>query len=102
MDIFERMAVHGHEQVVFCYDKATGLRAIIAIHSTALGPARGGTRYAVYETEDDALDDALRLAEGMSYKFAWTDLPRGGGKGVIMAGKATEQVSQLRVYGRYI
>jgi glutamate dehydrogenase/leucine dehydrogenase len=97
------MAEHGHEQVVFCYDQATGMRAIIAIHSSALGPARGGTRYAAYESEEDALDDALRLARGMAYKFAWTDMPRGGAKAVLLAdpiGNGKQQ--QLRVYGRHV
>jgi leucine dehydrogenase len=103
--VFERMAEHGHEQVVFCYDQETGMRAIIAIHSTALGPARGGTRYAHYEAEHEALDDALRLARGMAYKFAWTDMPRGGAKAVLLAdpaGNGDGKQRQLRVYGRHV
>jgi leucine dehydrogenase len=72
------MAEHGHEQVVFCFDRQTGMRAIIAVHDTALGPARGGTRYKAYASEEDALEDALRLSKGMTYKFAFTDMPRGG------------------------
>src|SRR5262245_43134648 len=96
------MAAEGHEQVVFCHDGQTGLRAIIAVHSTALGPARGGTRYAAYDTEEEALDDALRLAVGMSYKLAWTDLPRGGGKAVVLAGDPANKAEQLRAYGRQV
>ena len=102
MSVFERMEAHGHEQVVFCYDRESGLRAIIAIHSTAMGPARGGTRYTAYDSEEEALEDALRLAKGMSSKFAWTDMPRGGAKAVIMAGDPSDKPIQLRVYGRHI
>jgi glutamate dehydrogenase/leucine dehydrogenase len=102
VDVFERMAAYGHEQVVFCYDRVSGMRAIIAVHSTAMGPARGGTRYAAYETEEEALEDALRLAQGMTYKFAWTDMPRGGAKAVLMAGDATDKPVHLRVYGRHV
>jgi leucine dehydrogenase len=102
VSVFDRMAAYGHEQVVFCFDKASGMRAIIAIHDTALGPARGGTRYAAYETEAEALEDALRLAQGMSYKFAWTDMPRGGAKAVLLAGDPTDKPVHLRVYGRHI
>lgn len=102
MSVFERMEAHGHEQVVFCYDRESGMKAIIAIHSTAMGPARGGTRYVEYATEQDALEDALRLAKGMSHKFAWTDMPRGGAKAVMLAGDPTDKPVQLRVYGRHI
>jgi glutamate dehydrogenase/leucine dehydrogenase len=102
VNVFERMAAHGHEQVVFCYDRESGMRAIIAMHSTAMGPARGGTRYAAYDNEDDALDDALRLAQGMTYKFAWTDMPRGGAKAVLLAGDPTDKPVHLRIYGRHV
>ncbi len=105
MGVFDRMAEHGHEQVIFCYDRTTGLKAIIAIHDTALGPARGGTRYKEYQSEEEALDDALRLAKGMSYKFAFTDMPRGGGKGVILRDDAHETTDRrllLRAYGRFV
>lgn len=104
MGVFDKMAEHGHEQVVFCYDRASGLKAIIAIHDTSLGPARGGTRYKAYASEDDALDDVLRLSKGMTSKFAFTDLPRGGGKAVIMRddrGHADKRLL-LRVYGRFV
>jgi leucine dehydrogenase len=101
--VFDRMAEFGHEQVVFCYDRETGMRAIIAIHDTALGPARGGTRYKGYDSEEDALDDALRLSRGMTYKFAFTDMPRGGGKAVLLKqnGTADKRVL-LRVFGRFV
>jgi len=101
--VFEKMAEHGHEQVVFCFDRQTGMRAIIAIHDTALGPARGGTRYKAYASEEDALDDALRLSRGMTYKFAFTDMPRGGGKAVLLKrdGTADKRVL-LRSFGRFV
>jgi glutamate dehydrogenase/leucine dehydrogenase len=102
VSVFERMAAYGHEQVVFCYDRESGMRAIIAVHSTALGPARGGTRYAAYASEEEALEDALRLAQGMTHKFAWTDMPRGGAKAVLMAADPTDKSVHLRVYGRHI
>jgi leucine dehydrogenase len=102
MGVFEQMAKGGHEQVIFCYDHTSGLKAIIAIHDTALGPARGGTRYKHYETEDEALDDVLRLAKGMSNKFAFTDLGRGGGKAVILAGDNDDKALILRAYGRFV
>ena len=103
MGVFDRMAEHGHEQVVFCFDRQTGMRAIIAIHDTALGPARGGTRYKEYASEEDALEDALRLSKGMTYKFAFTDLPRGGGKAVLLKqdGAADKRVL-LRSFGRFV
>jgi leucine dehydrogenase len=77
-------AFDNHERVVFCHDAATGLQAIIAIHSTALGPAAGGCRLWNYETEDAALHDVLRLSQGMSYKNAMAGLKFGGGKAVII------------------
>ena len=103
MGVFDKMAEHGHEQVVFCFDRQTGMRAIIAIHDTALGPARGGTRYKAYASEEDALEDALRLSKGMTYKFAFTDLPRGGGKAVLLKqdGAADKRVL-LRSFGRFV
>jgi hypothetical protein len=73
-----------YEQVVYNHDPASGLKAIIAIHSTALGPALGGTRFYPYPSEDDALRDVLRLARGMSYKAAAAGLNLGGGKAVII------------------
>jgi leucine dehydrogenase len=105
MGVFDKMAEQGHEQVIFCYDRASGLKAIIAIHDTALGPARGGTRYKEYQSEEEALDDVLRLAKGMSYKFAFTDMPRGGGKAVILRDdphQTTDKRLLLRAYGRFV
>lgn len=80
----------GHEQVVFIADEATGLGGIIAIHSTARGPAAGGSRCKTYATQGEALDDALRLSQGMSFKNAMADLPAGGGKSVIFQVGAPE------------
>ncbi|MFH5823792.1 Glu/Leu/Phe/Val dehydrogenase dimerization domain-containing protein [Georgenia sp. AZ-5] len=94
---------HGHEQVAYCHDRASGLRAIIAIHSTALGPALGGTRFFPYATEDDALADVLRLSRGMTYKNALAGLDLGGGKAVIIGDPATDKSEALlRAYGRFI
>jgi glutamate dehydrogenase/leucine dehydrogenase len=104
MGVFERMAEHGHEQVVFCYDRTTGMKAIIAIHDTSLGPARGGTRFKTYQSEDEALEDVLRLSSGMTYKFAYTDMPRGGGKAVVLDDPSipTDKPTLLRVFGRFV
>ena len=103
MGVFDKMAEHGHEQVVFCFDRQTGMRAIVAIHDTALGPARGGTRYKAYASEEDALEDVMRLSKGMTYKFAFTDMPRGGGKAVLLKqdGTADKRVL-LRSFGRFV
>jgi valine dehydrogenase (NAD+) len=92
-----------HEQVVFCHDEATGLRAIIAIYSTALGPALGGTRFYPYGSEDEALDDVLNLSKGMAYKNALADLDLGGGKAVIIGDPAAIKTEGLlRAYGRFV
>ncbi|MGQ5263144.1 Glu/Leu/Phe/Val family dehydrogenase [Micromonospora sp. ZYX-F-536] len=93
----------GHEQVVFCQDKQTGLKAIIGIYSTALGPALGGTRFYPYASEDDALADVLDLSRGMAYKNALAGLDLGGGKAVIWGDP--EQIKSealLRAYGRFV
>ena len=93
----------GHEQVVFCQDKHTGLKAIIAIYSTALGPALGGTRFHPYASEADALHDVLELSRGMAYKNALAGLDLGGGKAVIWGDP--EQIKTeplLRAYGRFV
>lgn len=84
MAAFEDSAFDDHERVIFCRDAATGLKAIIAIHSTALGPAAGGCRLWQYESDDAALHDVLRLSQGMSYKNAMAGLDFGGGKAVIL------------------
>lgn len=92
-----------HEQVVFCHDKTTGLRAIIGIYSTALGPALGGTRFYPYDSEEAALSDVLRLSKGMAYKNAVAGLDLGGGKAVIIGDPATDKTPELlRAYGRFV
>ncbi len=93
----------GHEQVVFAQDDASGLRAIIAVWSTARGPALGGTRFRPYATEDEALADVLRLSRAMAYKAAVAGLPLGGGKAVILGDPATDKTpALLRAYGRAV
>jgi len=93
----------GHEQVVFCQDTQTGLRAIIAIYSTALGPSLGGTRFFPYASEDAALSDALNLSRAMAYKNALADLDLGGGKAVIIGDPAKHKTEALlRAYGRFV
>jgi valine dehydrogenase (NAD+) len=101
IDVFEAGA--DHEQVVFANDPATGLRAIIAIHSTALGPALGGTRFYPYASTADAVADVLELSRGMSYKAALAGLDLGGGKAVIIGDPATlRSEGLLRAYGRFV
>jgi valine dehydrogenase (NAD+) len=93
----------GHEQVIFCSDPAAGLRAIIAIYSTALGPALGGTRFYPYAAEEDALTDVLNLSRAMAYKAAAAGLDLGGGKAVILGDPATDKSEALlRSYGRFV
>jgi valine dehydrogenase (NAD+) len=93
----------GHEQVVFCQDRQTGLKAIISIYSTALGPALGGTRFYPYATEEAALTDALHLSRAMAYKNALAGLDLGGGKAVIWGDPAQlKSEALLRAYGRFV
>lgn len=100
-DIFTK--IQGHEQVLFCNDPATGLKAIIAIHDTTLGPALGGTRMKPYDTFEEALEDALRLSKGMTYKNAAADNDFGGGKGVIIGDPTKDKTPELfRAYGQFI
>ncbi|HEY2302224.1 MAG TPA: Glu/Leu/Phe/Val dehydrogenase dimerization domain-containing protein [Acidimicrobiales bacterium] len=102
MGLFERFG-NEYEEVAVFHDAATDLHAIVAIHSTALGPALGGTRYYPYRSEDEALEDVLRLARGMTYKSAIAGLDLGGGKAVILGDPATEKSeAQLRAYGRFL
>ena len=92
-----------HEALHFIHDEATGLRAVIALHSTHLGPAAGGVRFWHYANDDDALTDALRLSRGMSYKNAMAGLPLGGGKAVILAGEDRAKSPELlAAYGRAV
>lgn len=101
MSVFDRTTAH--EQVVFCQDDASGLRAIIAIYSTALGPALGGTRFYPYPSEQAAVDDVLNLSRAMAYKAACAGLPLGGGKAVIIGDpKGDKSEELLRAYGRFI
>ncbi|HVG67267.1 MAG TPA: Glu/Leu/Phe/Val dehydrogenase dimerization domain-containing protein, partial [Gaiellales bacterium] len=93
----------GHEQVVFCSDEESGLRAVIAIHSTALGPALGGTRFYPYPDEQTAVADALALSKAMSYKNSLAGLDLGGGKAVIIGDPRTDKTEALlRAYGRFV
>lgn len=103
MSTFSPFQSGGPEQVVYCHDEPSGLRAIIAVHSTALGPALGGTRFYPYATEDEALADVLNLARGMAYKNALAGLDLGGGKAVIIGDPATDKTEALlRAYGRFV
>jgi leucine dehydrogenase len=98
-----RMAEASHEQVVYCRDAASGLRAIIAVHDTTLGPALGGTRMWPYRSELEALTDVLRLSEGMTYKAAVTGLNLGGGKAVILGDPGRDKSEALlRAHGRFV
>jgi valine dehydrogenase (NAD+) len=102
-NLFHRLERDGHEQVVWCTHRPTGLRAIIAVHSTALGPALGGTRFRSYATDDEALHDVLRLARGMTYKAALAGLDLGGGKAVILGDpRVLRSEALLRAYGRFV
>jgi glutamate dehydrogenase/leucine dehydrogenase len=92
-----------YEQVVYCHDASSGLRSIVAIHSTALGPALGGTRFYPYKSGDDALVDVLRLAKGMTYKSALAGLDLGGGKAVILGDPSIMKTEALlRAYARFV
>lgn len=104
MGTFELISQHGsHEQVVFCHDPTVGLKAIIAIHNTSLGPALGGTRMWNYKTEDEALVDVLRLSKGMTYKAAAAGLNLGGGKAVIIGDSKTQKTEGLfRAFGQFV
>ena len=103
MSVFEAPDFDRHEQVCFFEDEASGLKAIIAVHSTALGPACGGTRMRAYASGDAALTDVLRLSRGMSYKSAIAGLPLGGGKAVIIGDPATDKTEALLLaHGRAV
>jgi glutamate dehydrogenase/leucine dehydrogenase len=101
-DLFQRLGAE-YEQVVYCHDPACGLKAIVAIHSTVLGPALGGTRFYPYPDSAAALTDVLRLAKGMTYKSALAGLDLGGGKAVIIGDPATAKTERLlRTYARFV
>src|SRR5688572_12509979 len=95
MDVFDSPSFDQHENVVFAHDARSGLRAIIAVHSLALGPAAGGCRMWPYKDSRAALEDVLRLSRGMSYKNALADLPFGGGKSVIVGDPKTDKTEAL-------
>ncbi|TVQ30853.1 MAG: Glu/Leu/Phe/Val dehydrogenase [Phycisphaeraceae bacterium] len=102
--VFESMIARGHETLVFCHDDASGLRGIIAIHNTTLGPALGGTRRWAYKSEAAAIEDVLRLSEAMTYKAAAADLPMGGAKSVIWTRSPDEKPTEslARAMGRAV
>lgn len=103
MEIFKRMEHHDYEQLVFCQDKTSGLKAIICIHDTTLGPALGGTRMWNYATEEEAIEDAIRLGRGMTYKNAAAGLNLGGGKTVIIGDPLKDKNEEMfRAFGRFI
>lgn len=101
--LFDKLQSYEHEQVVFCSEPEIGLKAIIAVHDTTLGPALGGVRMWPYENEEEALRDVLRLSRGMTYKAAISGLNLGGGKAVIIGDSRTEKSESLfRAFGRYV
>ena len=101
--VLSQMGVYDHEQVVFCNDNKTGLKAIIAIHNTVLGPSLGGTRMWKYDSEMEALRDVLRLSRGMTYKASITGLDLGGGKAVIIGdSKKDKNEALFRRFGRFV
>ena len=101
--LFDHMSAAGHEQVVYCHDQETGLKAIIAIHNTVLGPALGGTRMWNYDNEQDALRDVLRLSRGMSFKASISGLNLGGGKAVIIGDSKKDKSEALfRRFGKFV
>ena len=101
--VFGQLSFDNHEQVVFCNDKDTGLKAIIGIHNTVLGPALGGTRMWQYNSEWDALNDVLRLSRGMTFKSAITGLNLGGGKAVIIGDAKTQKTPELmKKFGEFV
>lgn len=103
MEIFKYMEKYDYEQLVFCQDQTSGLKAIIAIHDTTLGPALGGVRMWPYATEEQAIEDALRLARGMTYKNAAAGLNLGGGKTVIIGDPFKDKNEEIfRALGRFI
>ncbi len=102
MEIFEQLAQYGHEELVFCRNDELGLRAVIGIHSTSLGPALGGCRIYNYATEGEAIRDVLRLSRGMTYKAAVAGLDLGGGKAVLIGDPAMKSEGLFRAFGRFV
>ena len=103
MGVFNHAEIDNHESLHYFHDETTGLKAIVAVHSTALGPAAGGTRRWIYGNDDDALTDVLRLSRGMTYKNAVAGLKFGGGKAVILGGDEAPKSPELfRAFGRFV
>ena len=101
--IIERMSKYNHEQLLFCNDNESGLKAIIAVHNTVLGPALGGTRMWNYKNELEALTDVLRLSRGMTYKNSISGLNLGGGKAVIIGDAKTQKTPDLmKRFGEFV
>lgn len=101
--MFEQMQARGHEQVAFFYDERSGLKGIVAIHDTRLGPALGGLRMWPYRSDEEAIDDVLRLSHGMTYKASIAGLNLGGGKGVIIGDPRKDKSEELfRSFGRFV
>ena len=103
MKLFDTLAEMGHEEIVMCSDPSVGYKGILAVHSTKLGPALGGTRYWQYATDDEAITDALRLSRGMTYKNAVAGLHLGGGKSIIIGDNKTKDREKIfRAHGRFV
>jgi len=103
MDLFGHLKAYDYGEVHFKHDKATGLKAIVAVHDSRLGPALGGCRFLPYDTDEEALVDALRLARGMTYKAALAGLAHGGGKSVLIRPKQHfDRVALFRAFGKFV
>jgi leucine dehydrogenase len=103
MKLFDTLAEMGHEEIVMCSDPSVGYRGILAVHSTKLGPALGGTRFWQYATDEEAITDALRLSRGMTYKNAVAGLHLGGGKSIIIGdNKMKDRERIFRAHGRFV
>jgi len=103
MKLFDALAEMGHEEIVMCSDPSVGYRGILAVHSTKLGPALGGTRFWQYATDEEAITDALRLSRGMTYKNAVAGLFLGGGKSIIIGDNKTKDREKIfRAHGRFV
>lgn len=101
-DIFEQMDLYGHEQIIFCRHPGSGLKAIIALHNTTMGPALGGCRMIPYVSTDEALEDVLKLSKGMTYKCGLADVDFGGGKMVIIGDESQKTPELFRAVGRFV
>lgn len=101
-DIFEQMDLYGHEQIIFCRHPGSGLKAIIALHNTTMGPALGGCRMIPYDSTDEAVEDALKLSKGMTYKCGLADVDFGGGKMVIIGDESQKTPELFRAVGRFV